>query len=123
MLEHLGMDVHGVTLANRNVAAVIVTADLSAGVETGSRVDVTVSALGDAPSLMGGTLLLTQLLGSDGALYATAQGAVSVTGFALARRGRDAVAGRADRRPHPQRRDRPARDRRRRRTSCGRCSN
>ena len=81
MLQNLGMDMHGATLTNRNVAAVIVTADLSAGVESGSRVDVTVSALGDAPSLMGGTLLLTQMLGSDGALYATAQGAVSVTGF------------------------------------------
>ena len=61
MLQNLGIDMHGVTLRNRNVAAVIVTADLSAGVESGSRVDVTVSALGDAPSLMGGTLLLTQL--------------------------------------------------------------
>jgi flagellar P-ring protein FlgI len=81
MLQNLGVDLHGVTLANRNVAAVIVTTDLSAGVETGSRLDVAVSALGDAPSLMGGTLLLTQLLGSDGALYATAQGAVSVSGF------------------------------------------
>ncbi len=81
MLQNLGMDMHGLALTNRNVAAVIVTADLSAGVESGSRLDVTVSALGDAPSLMGGTLLLTQMLGSDGALYATAQGAVSVTGF------------------------------------------
>ncbi len=81
MLEHLGMDMHGITLGNRNVAGVIVTADLSAEVEIGARLDVTVSALGDAPSLMGGTLLLAQLLGSDGALYATAQGAVSVTGF------------------------------------------
>ena len=81
MLENLGMEMHGITLQNRNVAAVIVTTDLSAGVQTGARLDVTVSALGDAPSLMGGTLLLTQLLGSDGALYATAQGAVSVTGF------------------------------------------
>ncbi len=81
MLQNLGVDVHGIELRNRNVAAAIVTADLSAGVESGSRLDVTVSALGDAPSLMGGTLLLTQLLGSDGALYATAQGAVSVTGF------------------------------------------
>ena len=81
MLDNLGMDVHGIELRNRNVAAAIVTADLSAGVEAGSRVDVTVSALGDAPSLMGGTLLLTQLLASDGAMYATAQGAVSVTGF------------------------------------------
>jgi flagellar P-ring protein precursor FlgI len=82
MLQNLGMDVHGIELRNRNVAAVIVTADLSEGIEMGSRVDVTVSALGDAPSLMGGTLLLTQLLGSDNAVYATAQGAVAVTGFA-----------------------------------------
>ena len=55
MLQNLGVDVHGIQLRNRNVAAVIVTTDLPAGVEVGSRVDVTVSALGDAPSLMGGT--------------------------------------------------------------------
>jgi flagellar P-ring protein precursor FlgI len=87
MLQNLGLDVHGVELRNRNVAAVIVTTDLSAGVQTGSRVDVTVSALGDAPSLMGGTLLLTQLQGSDGVIYASAQGAVSVTGFETAGQG------------------------------------
>ncbi len=81
MLQNLGVDTHGVDLRNRNVAAVIVTMDLSAGIEAGSRLDVTVSALGDAPSHMGGTLLMTQLIGSDGALYATAQGAVSVSGF------------------------------------------
>ena len=87
MLQNLGLDVHGVELRNRNVAAVIVTTDLSAGVQTGSRVDVTVSALGDAPSLMGGTLLMTQLQGSDGVIYASAQGAVSVTGFETAGQG------------------------------------
>src|SRR5271166_4266623 len=87
MLQNLGLDVHGVELRNRNVAAVIVTADLSAGVEAGSRFDVTVSALGDAPSLMGGTLLMTQLQGSDGVIYASAQGAVSVTGFETAGQG------------------------------------
>ena len=81
MLTHLGLDVHGASLRNRNVASVIVTADLSAGVETATRLDVTVSALGDAPSLMGGTLLLTQLQAADGTVYASAQGAVSVTGF------------------------------------------
>ncbi len=81
MLQNLGLDVHGIALRNRNVAAVIVTTDLSAGVESGSRLDVTVSALGDAPSLMGGTLLLTQLQGTDGVIYASAQGAVAVTGF------------------------------------------
>ena len=87
MLQNLGLDVHGIELRNRNVAAVIVTTDLAAGVEVGSRVDVTVSALGDAPSLMGGTLLLTQLQGSDGVIYASAQGAVSVTGFDAAGQG------------------------------------
>jgi flagellar P-ring protein precursor FlgI len=87
MLQNLGLDIHRIELRNRNVAAVIVTTDLSAGIEAGSRVDVTVSALGDAPSLMGGTLLLTQLQGSDGVVYATAQGAVSVTGFETAGQG------------------------------------
>ena len=80
MLTHLGLDVHGAALRNRNVASVIVTADLAAGMETGGRLDVTVSALGDAPSLMGGTLL-HQLQAADGTIYASAQGAVSVTGF------------------------------------------
>jgi flagellar P-ring protein FlgI len=86
MLEHLGLDVHGASLRNRNVASVIVTTDLAAGTEPGSRLD-TVSALGDAPSLMGGTLLLTQLQGADGTVYASAQGAVSVTGFESAGQG------------------------------------
>ncbi len=54
MLEHLGLDVHGASLRNRNVASVIVTTDLAAGIEVGARLDVTVSALGDAPSRMGG---------------------------------------------------------------------
>lgn len=81
MLLNLGLDVHGIALRNRNVASVIVTADLSPGIQQGSRLDVTVSALGDAPSLMGGTLLLTQLMGTDGHIYATAQGAMAVSGF------------------------------------------
>jgi flagellar P-ring protein precursor FlgI len=81
MLDRMGINVRGTTLANRNVAAVIVTADLPSGMDVGSRLDVTVSALGDASSLMGGTLLLTQLSGTDGVVYADAQGAVSVTGF------------------------------------------
>ena len=81
MLDHMGLDVHGTALRNRNVASVIVTADLAAGVEPGARLDVTVSSLGDATSLMGGTLLLTQLQAADGQIYASAQGAVSVTGF------------------------------------------
>ena len=87
MLQNLGLDTHGVELRNRNVAAVIVTTDLAAGVQSGSRLDVTVSAVGDAPSLMGGTLLLTQLQGADGVIHASAQGAVSVTGFETAGQG------------------------------------
>jgi flagellar P-ring protein precursor FlgI len=84
MLDRMGVNVRGSALRNRNVAAAIVTADLPAGMDVGSRLDVTVSALGDAPSLMGGTLLLTQLSGTDGEVYASAQGAVSVTGFDVA---------------------------------------
>jgi flagellar P-ring protein precursor FlgI len=84
MLDRMGINVRGSSLANRNVAAVIVTADLPAGMDAGSRLDVTVSALGDSSSLMGGTLLLTQLSASDGIVYADAQGAVSVTGFDVA---------------------------------------
>ena len=81
MLDRMGINVRGNQLRNRNVAAAIVTADFPEGMEVGQRLDVTVSALGDATSLMGGTLLLTQLSGTDGQAYASAQGAVSVTGF------------------------------------------
>src|SRR3984957_18981931 len=84
MLDHMDVNVRGAQLRNRNVAAVIVTADMPTGLDAGSRMDVTVSALGDAPSLMGGTLLMTQMTGGDGQTYATAQGAVSVTGFDVA---------------------------------------
>jgi flagellar P-ring protein precursor FlgI len=60
----------------------MVTADLPPFAAKGTRVDVTVSSMGDAASLMGGTLLLTTMSGADGQVYAVAQGAVSVTGFA-----------------------------------------
>jgi flagellar P-ring protein precursor FlgI len=81
MLDRMGLNVRGSSLRNRNVAAVIVTADFPLGMNPGQRLDVTVSSLGDSTSLMGGTLLLTQLSGTDGQVYASAQGAVSVTGF------------------------------------------
>jgi len=93
MLDRMGVNVRGVTLRNRNVAAVIVTADLPAGTDAGRRLDVTVSALGDAPSLMGGTLVLTQLSGADGQVYASAQGAVAVTGFDAAGQGQTLSQG------------------------------
>ncbi len=82
MLDRMGINVRGMALRTRNVAAVIVTADLPPYVSAGSRIDVTVSSLGDATSLLGGTLLMTSLNGLDGQTYAVAQGSLAVTGFA-----------------------------------------
>nr|WP_240048477.1 flagellar basal body P-ring protein FlgI [Crenalkalicoccus roseus] len=86
MLERLGVNTRDneARLETRNVAAVMVTANLPAFARQGSRIDVSVSALGDATNLMGGTLLVTPLLGADGEVYAVAQGAVS-TGAVAAR--------------------------------------
>jgi len=83
MLDRMGINVRALALRTRNVAAVLVTADLPPFVEIGSRMDVTVSSLGDATSLYGGTLILTSLSGVDGQTYALAQGQVSVAGFAV----------------------------------------
>ena len=76
MLERLGVNTRDAKLNTKNVAAVMVTAKLPAFAATGSPVDVTVSALGDAKSLLGGSLLVTPLLGADGEAYAVAQGTV-----------------------------------------------
>jgi flagellar P-ring protein precursor FlgI len=70
-------------LRTRNVAAVLVTAELPPFIQPGSQVDVTVSSLGDATSLLGGTLVLTALEGVDGQTYAIAQGQVAVAGFSV----------------------------------------
>lgn len=83
MMDRMGVNVRGANLRTHNVAAVMVTADLPPFAGRGTRLDVTVSSLGDAASLMGGTLLLTSMSGLDGQVYAIAQGAVSVTGFAV----------------------------------------
>ena len=82
MLEKMGINVRAGALRTRNVAAVLVTADLPAFIGRGSRMDVTVSSMGDATSLLGGTLILTPLAGPDGVTYAVAQGQLSVSGFA-----------------------------------------
>jgi flagellar P-ring protein precursor FlgI len=82
MLDRMGVNVRNSSLRTRNVAAVLVTADLPPFVSTGSKIDVTVSSLGDATSLLGGTLVLTSLTGIDGQTYAIAQGALAVSGFA-----------------------------------------
>lgn len=81
MLERLGVNVRGQTMRTGNVAAVMVTANLPAFGTQGTRIDVTVSALGDSKSLQGGTLLVTPLLGADGNVYAVAQGSVAIGGF------------------------------------------
>ena len=84
MLNRLGVKPTEQGLTSENVAAVMVTADLPAFARQGTRIDVTVSALGDAESLLGGTLLVTPLLGADGEVYAVAQGPVAVGGFSAA---------------------------------------
>ncbi|MGL4404229.1 MAG: flagellar basal body P-ring protein FlgI, partial [Notoacmeibacter sp.] len=84
MLDHLGVNVRGADPRIANVAAVIVTAELPALVKAGTRLDVSVSSLGDATSLRGGTLVMTALMGADGQIYAAAQGALIVSGFAAA---------------------------------------
>lgn len=86
VLERLGVNTRDQErqLDTRNVAAVVVTANLPPFSRAGSRIDITVSTLGDATNLTGGTLLVTPLLGADGEVYAVAQGAV-VTGAVSAR--------------------------------------
>ncbi|WP_309645036.1 flagellar basal body P-ring protein FlgI [Phenylobacterium sp.] len=76
MLERLGVNTRDANLNTKNVAAVMVTARLPAFVAAGSPIDATVSAMGDAKSLQGGTLLVTPLLGADGQAYAVGQGTV-----------------------------------------------
>lgn len=81
MLERLGVNVSGEQFRPRNVAAVIVTASLPPFARSGSKIDVTVSAIGDAESLVGGTLVMTPLNAADGEIYAVAQGGVIASGF------------------------------------------
>jgi flagellar P-ring protein precursor FlgI len=82
MLERLGVNTSDGNLNTRNVAAVMVTANLPPFATQGSRIDVTVSAVGDARSLAGGTLLVTPLMGADQQVYAVAQGPLAIGGFA-----------------------------------------
>src|ERR1700748_2069729 len=81
MLERMGVNIRGANIRTGNVAAVMVTGNLPAFSTQGTRMDVTVSALGDAKSLQGGTLLVTPLLGADGNVYAVAQGSLAIGGF------------------------------------------
>lgn len=81
MLKRFGITVPQTDLRTKNVAAVMVTATLNSSLKKGAKFDVLVSSLGDASSLLGGTLLLTPLSGIDGSVYGFAQGSISVGGY------------------------------------------
>jgi len=82
MLERMGVNIRSEALDTENIAAVMVTANLPPFATQGARIDVSVSALGDAESLRGGVLLVTPLYGADGEVYAVAQGSLAVGGYA-----------------------------------------
>lgn len=82
ILRRTGLVLTPEDLTSKNIASVLVTAELPPFGRTGTQIDVTVSAIGSASSLQGGTLLLTPLVGADGQTYAVAQGSLSVGGFA-----------------------------------------
>ena len=98
MLQRFGVTVSPTTLRSKNVAAVMVTADIPAFVKPGARIDVQVSAIGDARSLQGGVLLQTPLMGADGEVYAVAQGPLTVGGFSA---GRGGAGGASVQKNHP----------------------
>ncbi len=81
LLERLGVNITGEEFRPKNVAAVFVTANLPPFARAGGRIDVTVSAIGDAKSLLGGTLVMTPLNGADGQIYAVAQGTIIAGGM------------------------------------------
>lgn len=81
MLERLGVNVQGEEIKPKNVAAVLVTASLPPFARAGSAIDVSVSSIGDASNLQGGTLILTPLKGADNEVYAVAQGSILVSGI------------------------------------------
>lgn len=81
MLKRFGITVAQSQLRMRNVAAVMVVASIPPFASNGASVNVTISSMGDATSLQGGALLLTELIGQDGKVYSTAQGPLSVGGF------------------------------------------
>jgi len=81
MLQRFGVNIPASSFSAKNVAVVMVTADIPAFVKNGARLDVQVASMGDAKSLQGGVLLQTPLLGADDKVYAVAQGPLSVGGF------------------------------------------
>ena len=93
ILERLGVNVTGEQFRPRNVAAVLVTAELPPFARAGGRIDVTVSAIGDAKSLLGGTLVMTPLNAADGLIYAVGQGTIIAGGASVEGDGASVVQG------------------------------
>ena len=93
ILERLGVNVTGEQFRPKNVAAVFVTAELPPFARAGSRIDITVSAIGDAKSLLGGTLIMTPLNAADGQIYAVGQGTVIAGGVSASGDGGSVVEG------------------------------
>lgn len=93
ILERLGINVQGEEIKPNNVAAVLVTATLPAFARNGSTIDISVSSIGDADSLEGGTLILTPLKGADNQVYAVAQGAIIVSGIDVQAEGARSTRG------------------------------
>jgi flagellar P-ring protein precursor FlgI len=87
LLMRYGINIPASTLSAKNVAVVMVTADIPPFLKNGARIDVTVASMGDAKSLSGGVLLQTPLLGADGKVYAVAQGPLVLGGFAAGEGG------------------------------------
>ncbi len=93
VLERLGVNVTGEQFRPKNVAAVFVTASLPPFARAGGTIDVTVSAIGDASSLLGGTLIMTPMNAADGQIYAVAQGTIIAGGAAAQGQGAQVVEG------------------------------
>lgn len=93
MLERMGVNTRGTNLRTKNVAAVMVTATLPAYAAQGTRIDIIVSAMGDSKSLLGGTLLVTPLMGADGEVYAVGQGPIAISGFSAQGQGGSVTRG------------------------------
>ena len=98
ILQRFGLTVPASTISSKNVAIVLVTADIPAFKKAGTRLDVNVASMGDAKSLQGGVLIQTPLLGADGKVYAVAQGAVSIGGISA---GADGGGGATVQKNHP----------------------
>lgn len=87
MLSRMGMKFDPKDIKVKNIAAVLVTAEIPAFVKPGGKIDVLISSIGDATSLQGGTLVSTPLKGPDGAVYAVGQGAIALAGFSAGEKG------------------------------------